>query len=256
MRVPHRPCAIKLAPPCLWPRRPQSLRAGAGRHRVGVSRSLHIIHPTAPTARPPQMPLLPHLRAGRLLSALRPYTEAVCCVHVRRGRIGLARSDPYLSCAIAIGELRAPRPRAATARLRRALADVPVGLLLLGLPIRRGGSGAAVAAATTAAAAAPPTPPRGLAPSRRRALARALAAVRPEAVRLCAWDARTSLGSAQREQRINTQWDGVGDLSGGRPWAAGGSASSARRVCAGTHAAVALQSLLDSEMGGWPNTFG
>ena len=39
-------------------------------------------------------------------------------------------------------------------------------------------------------------------------------------------------------------------------WAAGARSFSAAYVGAEVHAAVALQSLLDEEMGGWPNTFG
>lgn len=205
--------------------------------------------------------LLPPHMAGRVLSAMRPYSEVVCCVHMGQGRYGLARSDPYLSCASVFGEMAAPGgPHLAATRLLRELTSerVPVGMLVLGLPMRcedvggdddfaAAGQGAADLAAAAAARA----------DSERGALARALASAASSAggggravaaVPLCAYDGRVTLAAARHEQQTNAQWESVGALDGG--------ACSTQQLGAGVHAAVALQSLLDEEMGGWPNTFG
>ena len=198
--------------------------------------------------------LRPQWRATILLSAMRPYTEVVCCVRLDRRRIGLARSDPYLSCATALPEISSMRGSlsALRAALREALADVPVGLVLFGLPMRRGaGGGGGVGGGGGGAAHR----------RQRRLLARALARAAPtlfaRAGLGCAWDKQLSMREARREQRKSEQWDSIGCPDAGRPWAArGGGVRAERRVGAGVHAAVSLQTFLDEETGGWPNTFG
>lgn len=183
---------------------------------------------------------------------MRPYTEVVAAVCLGRGRVGLARSDPYLSCATQIAELPTTSLRASAHALRRALTDVPIGLVLVGLPMRRR---AGYAYAATDADHR----------RHRRSLARLLLRAVPSLARrakLCGWDTRMALSEARHEQLTNEQWEGIGGLDAGAPWSARVprgrpvSAACPWRVCAGAHAAVSLQSLLDEEMGGWPNTFG
>ena len=114
--------------------------------------------------------------------------------------------------------------------LKRALSTgAPVGLVVLALPLR--GRQAVQQHVLRS----------------RRLLSRALLRVGSAAwsprVRLVTWDKRLTLEGARRERLQNDQWEAVDGLFGSR-------------VCPSTHAAVALQDLLDAEMGGWPNTFG
>lgn len=201
--------------------------------------------------------LLAPWRAGRVLSSMRAYRDVVCCVCLGERRrssvtIGIARSDSYLSSATAFSTIRVGTANSGRlgSALRRELADVPVGALLLALPLRGVNS------------------PRR--ERQRRVVARALSALGPGVgsraralgwrVPKVAWNERTSSLVAWHSQRTNPQWEGVGSLAGARPWAAsdapGFTAKGASGPCASVHAAVALQGLLDQEMGGWPNTFG
>ena len=163
---------------------------------------------------------MPHVHAGRVLAAMRPYTEVLCLVRTSRSCVGLAKSDPYLSSAESLGEVDALRPLA----LREAIEGFRVGLVVLGLPLLGNG--------------------HSQTRFHRRHLAQVLArhkAWRP-GVRYLAWDSQLSPDSALRECLTNMQWSAVGRLD-------------EKPLSAGTQAAVALQNLLDEEMGGWPNTF-
>ena len=226
--------------------------------------------------------LLAQRHAGRVLSSMSPYSEVVCCVctmdrlrrnplvegassRSTRGRgrsrlvVGLARSDPYLCSANAVGELAlraTTRPSSLAYALRAALAQdaTPVGAILLALPMH----------------GRPNRTPRH--EQQRRVLARSLqrawsGGTGPRGrVPLIAWDTRSRLFDASLQHRDNILWQGVGSLRGcGRPWAAAAVSTSgkldmgstrATAPSAGTQAAVALQCLLDAETGGWPNTFG
>ena len=185
----------------------------------------------------PAMMLAPH-RASSVLSTLRPYTEVLCCVRVGR-RLGLARTDPYLSCAEAIGE-GLPLARAQlSSTLRAALAQLPLGAVALALPLRRTGG---------------PGRPR-LATARRRRLVRAITDAAPALRRLrpLAIDQRLDLVTAAQQQRSNVQWQATGPIT--QPQHAYRSVWGRRaRPTASVHAAVALQNLLDEHMGGWPNS--
>jgi hypothetical protein len=67
---------------------------------------------------------------SQLCGRLPPYSvvAAVVCGHGRT--CGIALSDPYLSCATAFADIEA-----SPSALQRALEGVPVGGLLLGLPM-------------------------------------------------------------------------------------------------------------------------
>ena len=138
-------------------------------------------------------------------------------------RVGLARSDPYLSKATTMAPAR---PTALG--LRRALySGAQIGLVIVALPLRGRQS------------------VQQLVLRSRRLLGRALSRAgftRPQC-RMMAWDRRLTLEAAQREQRRNELWQIDGLMH-------------SRTIRPSTHAAVALQDLLDEEMGGWPNTFG
>ena len=158
-------------------------------------------------------------RVGGLLSSMPPYSEVVCFVSTGLRRVGLARSDPYLSRAIAMDAVRLT-PLA----LRGALATCSVGLVVLALPLR--------------GRHAVPRHVHRL----RRALSRTLARApggRPHVA--VAWDRRLTLADARRESVRNDLWE-IDGLDGAR-------------VRPSVQAAVALQDLLDEEMGGWPNTY-
>jgi hypothetical protein len=112
--------------------------------------------------------------------------------------------------------------------LRRALSSgAQIGLVIVALPLRGRQS------------------VQQLVLRSRRLLGRALSRAgftRPQC-RMMAWDRRLTLDAAQREQRRNELWQIDGLMH-------------SRTIRPSTHAAVALQDLLDEEMGGWPNTFG
>lgn len=167
--------------------------------------------------------LAPPRMAGRLLASMPPYTEVLCVASTGLRRIGLARSDPYLSKATAM----APAQPSALG-LRRALSSgAQIGLVIVALPLRGRQS------------------VQQLVLRSRRLLGRALSRAgftRPQC-RMMAWDRRLTLDAAQREQRRNELWQIDGLMH-------------SRTIRPSTHAAVALQDLLDDEMGGWPNTFG
>ena len=156
--------------------------------------------------------LLPSPRLGHILATLRPYTVIVSVCRVGRS-IGIAKSDPYLSAATAVGS--ATR----WSELRRLLADIPVGAIVVAQPLH------------------------GCRAFAHRPLAQSLARTNRDC-RFVAWDARTTLADARREAADNDQWveTGVSEVR--------------RRAAPHVHAAVALQAALDQEMGGWPNTFG
>lgn len=167
--------------------------------------------------------LAPSRMAGRLLSSMPPYTEVLCVASTGLHRVGLARSDPYLSKATTMAPAR---PTALG--LRRALySGAQIGLVIVALPLRGRQS------------------VQQLVLRSRRLLGRALSRAgftRPQC-RMMAWDRRLTLEAAQREQRRNELWQIDGLMH-------------SRTIRPSTHAAVALQDLLDEEMGGWPNTFG
>ena len=167
--------------------------------------------------------LAPSRMAGRLLSSMPPYTEVLCVASTGLHRVGLARSDPYLSKATTMAPAR---PTALG--LRRALySGAQIGLVIVALPLRGRQS------------------VQQLVLRSRRLLGRALSRAgftRPQC-RMMAWDRRLTLDAAQREQRRNELWQIDGLMH-------------SRTIRPSTHAAVALQDLLDEEMGGWPNTFG
>ena len=170
--------------------------------------------------------------ASRIISEMRPYSEAVCIV-MRSQKIGIARSDPYLSSASALSDIDVRRGRIG-AKLQHALKDIPVGALFFGLPMQGFGS----------------DDHHGQLIRQRRTIARVvsklhkLGTTRTWLIPYCLRDRRVSILEARKEQRENEQWDAVGLI---------GHAGSAS---ASIHAAVALQDLLDEETGGWPNTFG
>ena len=73
--------------------------------------------------------LLPSPRLGHVLATLRPYTVIVSVCRVGRS-IGVAKSDPYLSAATAVGS--ATR----WSELQRLLTDIPVGAIVVAQPLR------------------------------------------------------------------------------------------------------------------------
>ena len=75
-----------------------------------------------------------HWQLGRVLSTMQPYTDVICCVLPGARRLGLARSDPYLSTAHTLADVKGGTPRQLVTRMRDALAGVSVGALLLALP--------------------------------------------------------------------------------------------------------------------------
>ena len=76
--------------------------------------------------------LAPSRMAGRLLSSMPPYTEVLCVASTGLHRVGLARSDPYLSKATTMAPAR---PTALG--LRRALySGAQIGLVIVALPLR------------------------------------------------------------------------------------------------------------------------
>ena len=105
---------------------------------------------------------------------LRPYTVVVSVCRVGRS-IGVAKSDPYLSAATAVGS--------ATRRseLRHLLADIPVGAIVIAQPMH------------------------GCRAFAHRPLAQSLARINRDC-RFVAWDARATLADARREAADNDQW--------------------------------------------------
>ena len=117
--------------------------------------------------------LLPSPRLGHVLATLRPYTVLVSVCRVGRS-IGIAKSDPYLSAATAVGS--ATR----WSELRRLLSDIPVGAIVVAQPMH------------------------GCRAFAYRPLAQSLARIND--CRFVAWDARTTLADARREAADNDQW--------------------------------------------------
>ena len=158
-------------------------------------------------------------RAGLVLASLRPYALVASVCRVGRWH-GLAVSDPYLSCAT---PLAAVPVSGGVLALQSALRRLPIGALLLGLPLRQ----------------------RGRANGAPRSLGIRLsqgACVIGRLPRL--HGAPPSLAEARAKQRDDPLWGEVGlPLDGAR-------------ISPAVHAAACLQTVLDEEMGGWPNTFG
>ena len=117
--------------------------------------------------------LLPSPRLGHILATLRPYTVIVSVCRVGRS-IGIAKSDPYLSAATAVGS--ATR----WSELRSLLADIPVGAVVVAQPMH------------------------GCRAFAHRPLAQSLVR-RNRDCRFVAWDARTTLADARREAMLMDQ---------------------------------------------------
>ena len=163
---------------------------------------------------------------------MRPYSLAVCVVRTSTGAIGVAKSDPYLSTATPIAALALPL---ASEDLHSVLQGLPIGVLVLGLPV----------CGTEGYAAG------------RRALAESVlhtSGASTTAV-CCMWDRRLAAATVLDKCAASDLWEAVGNglaeasadgVEGGLP----------RPLPPELDAAIALQDCLDEEMGGWPNTFG
>lgn len=176
----------------------------------------------------------PAASASHHLRNLRPYTLVLSIIRptCRSRKIGIALSDPYLSCVESSRQLNSVR----MLRIGRFIDASRIGLVVFGLPLRFRNSTLKHAAAA------------------RRMLARTIGRVRlgsSNCPAVC-YDKRMTLREAQREERANSQWSALRELRG----AATGTQHYERGVALSMHAAVALQNLLDDEYGGWPNTFG
>ena len=166
-----------------------------------------------------------------LLSQMTPYSVAVGFVR-SGGRLGIAYSDPYLSCATPLASLPT---RAKPWDVAAALQGIPVGVLVLGLPIRGGQNGSRDDVAAL----------QSMATHLHRQTGSPLGAVQQ-----CVWRRRMSASEVRSQCTDNALWQEIASAVGDdcRRGGAG--------VAPAAMAAISLQDLLDEEMGGWPNTFG
>ena len=173
---------------------------------------------------------------------MRPYSVALCLVRTSRG-IGIAHSDPYLSTATPL----ATSPADATAAdLRSLLEGLPVGVVVLGLPTCGHPSR---------------TQSRDEEEDRRVALAEHLHAggLLPSSTAFSMWDRRLTAEEIRHHCSTSDLWESISSAlraSDALPDAKGACPSETAPLLPELEAAIALQDLLDEEMGGWPNTFG
>jgi len=183
-----------------------------------------------PVARAPMLG-----RTTRQLCGQLPPYNVVAAIVCGDGRMcGIALSDPYLSCATAFAQVEA-----SPCALQRALEGMPVGGLLLGLPMIASQRDARLLRASC---------------RRRHRLSASLLRFPGGVGRLpfAYWDARQSINETRRLHYSDALWDAL-DLSD----LTTPSGTSARPdVLLPTHAAVSLQSMLFDYCDGWPNTFG
>ena len=165
-----------------------------------------------------------------LLSKLTPYTVAIGLVRSGR-RIGIAYSDPYLSCATPLASLPA---RATPWEVAAVLQGIPVGVVVLGLPPSRSRASSDDAGAL-----------RSMAMHLQRQAGSPLVAVQQ-----CVWRRQVSADEVRAQCADNALWQEIASAVAERPRGGGGAAAPA------VLAAISLQDLLDEEMGGWPNMFG
>ena len=173
----------------------------------------------------------PAKAAGRVLAGMRPYSLVVSVCRVGRS-VGVAISDPYLSCAAPLCTVPSARPLA----LQEALRSRPIGALLLGLPLEHRHR--------------PHGRQRRLAALLRRTLGMrlslsAVAVGRLPTIRAAPTALAEVFGKAHDAPEL---WSEVG-LPDKQP-------DASMRLSPAVHAAATLQAVLDEEMGGWPNTFG
>lgn len=168
-----------------------------------------------------------------LLSRIPPYSLAISLVRCGP-RIGVAHSDPYLSCAQPLTSL----PSHITPwELASVLRGLRLGLLVFALPLRE----------------RPNTPST----STRHAIAdmhemasrlHRMRGTPVHSVPQCVWARRCTPRVVQEQCSNNALWQ---EIESARP-----KHQDFRRMPPAVVAAIALQDLLDEEMCGWPNTFG
>lgn len=166
---------------------------------------------------------------------MRPYSLIASVCRVGR-TVGVAISDPYLSCAAPLCAVQSAQPLAVQEALRRK----PIGALLLALPLEHHHR--------------PRSRQRRLAALLRRALGTrlstsAVAIGRLPMIRAAPTALAEVFGKARDAPEL---WSEVG-LPEAQPDA---STRLSPMLPPAVHAAATLQVVLDEEMGGWPNTFG
>ena len=192
--------------------------------------------------------MLPRLQPGVALARMRPYTAALCIVR-RHDRIGFAYSDPYLSSATPLATADA-RGCASKSELQNLLEEMPpVGLLVLG--------------------SAPALDPsshesRSLLPESIEAMGGALTLT---GMSCCEWECDLTLDELKHHCATSDHWEQIDTElreSGATPserdkpvqQGTNKQTCTTRLLLPHQTASIALQHLLDEEMGGWMNTFG
>lgn len=189
-------------------------------------------HKIADRMLPPRARLPP----GVALARMRPYSAALCIVRSRQ-RIGFAHSDPYLSTATPIATANFD---ASPSDLRHLLEDVSVGLIVLG-------SAPALDFSSY---------------KEQLILPESVQAISSNSISCCEWECNLTLEEVRYHCSTSDHWENVSTaLNGSGTMLA---KELQERTNQPSHtlllphhaAAIALQHLLDEEIGGWMNTFG